>query len=161
MVLSFTGHRPQKLGGYHSGIYNRLVDLAVAVLRKYRPEKVITGMALGWDQAVAEAAVYLGIPFIAAVPFKGQENAWPEQSQKKYRDLLAKAKRVVIISAGEYSALKMQARNEYMVNHSDVVIALWDGSSGGTGNCVSYARRMGKQLVNVWPSWMKFKAAQI
>jgi len=30
---------------------------------------------------------------------------------------------------------------------SDMVAAFWDGSSSGTGNCVRYARKVGKKIV--------------
>lgn len=29
----------------------------------------------------------------------------------------------------------MQKRNEYMVDLADKVVAVWDGSKGGTDNC--------------------------
>jgi hypothetical protein len=44
-----------------------------------------------------------------------------------------------------------------MVDHADMVIALWDGTSGGTANCVNYAKAQHKQIVNVWASWVKHK----
>ena len=34
-----------------------------------------------------------------------------------------------------------------MVDLSDMVAAFWDGSSGGTGNCVRYALKVGKKMV--------------
>jgi hypothetical protein len=77
MILAATGHRPDKLGGYDLSIYRKLVGLAYSYLRKQTPDVVISGMALGWDQAVAEAAVKASTPFIAAIPFRGQESKWP------------------------------------------------------------------------------------
>ena len=57
MNVAGTGHRPNKLGGYDDDIYQRLVTLAMTYLEETRPKRVISGMALGWDQALAEAAV--------------------------------------------------------------------------------------------------------
>ena len=37
-------------------------------------------------------------------------------------------------------------RNRYMVDHSDFIIAVWDDSSGGTGNTISHARSLEKQI---------------
>ena len=157
MKLAFTGHRPNKLGGYSETVFTRLVALASATLRFYQPELVYTGMALGWDQAVAQACIETGIPFIACVPFSGQEGKWPDDSQRRFRDLIAKAQEVVVVSEGGYSAAKMQVRNEYMVDHADQLLALWDGTSGGTANCVEYAKGKGLPIRNVWGSWVKFK----
>ena len=88
-------------------------------------------MALGWDQALAVAAVTLGIPLIAAVPFAEQAAAWPEGSQLRYRNLLAEAAEVHTICPPGYAGWKMQQRNNWMVIKSDVLLALWNGTSGG------------------------------
>jgi hypothetical protein len=40
-----------------------------------------------------------------------------------------------------------------MVDHGTRVAALWDGSSGGTGNCIRYARRVGRPFDNLWLDW--------
>lgn len=45
----------------------------------------------------------------------------------------------------------MQKRNEYMVNLADKVIAVWGGSSGGTANCVRYAKSVGKEIIIIKP----------
>ena len=82
MILAATGHRPDKLGGYSHDILVRLTEFAQHQIRVLGPEKVISGMALGWDQAVALATISLEIPLIAAIPFEGQESVWPEKSQK-------------------------------------------------------------------------------
>lgn len=153
MIIAATGHRPDKLGGYSDAIAEKLMRLAWGALLSERPEGVISGMALGWDTAVARAAIMLGIPLIAAVPFKGQEHQWPALAQYDYRKLLARAARVEIISLGDYSARAMQRRNEWMVDESNRLLALWDGSSGGTANCVAYAGRKDREVINLWGEW--------
>lgn len=52
---------------------------------------------------------------------------------------------------GKYYPTKMQKRNMYMVDNSDVVVSVWDGSNGGTGNCVSYAMNHNKKIINLNP----------
>ncbi len=126
--------------------------LAVEHLSANRPAKVISGMALGWDQAVAAACVALGIPFVAAVPFRGQENTWPAQARERYDRLLDAADEVTIVSSTE-AADPMQVRNCWMVDRADAVLALWDGSWGGTFNCVTYARKVGRPITNLWVRW--------
>jgi uncharacterized phage-like protein YoqJ len=158
MIISGSGHRPHKLGGYDERTFSRLVELAAAALKKFQPDQVISGMALGWDMALAQAAIQLEVPFIAAVPFKGQESRWPEASQAQYRSLIGLASEVVTVSAGGFSTNKMQLRNIFMADRSDMALVLWDGSSGGTGNFVRYARsKPGFQMVNLWSSWLRFK----
>lgn len=155
-ILAGTGHRPDKLGGYGADVSTRLVDLARAALMKYRPEEVVSGMALGWDTALALAAIELGIPLTAAVPFEGQERKWRPEQQDLFRAILARAANVVIVSTGGYAVWKMQVRNEWMVDRASGVLALWDGSSGGTGNCIAYARTREVEIVNLWATWERY-----
>jgi len=158
-VFAGTGHRPPKIGGYSASARLRVSDFADAVLAKFNPSLVISGMALGWDQALASAAFRRSIPFVAAVPFKGQESKWPEASQNMYHFMLSKAQEVVYVSEPGFSAHKMQVRNEWMVDHSDYVLALWDGSSGGTMNCIRYANSVGVTVMNVWRPFVEYQRA--
>ena len=150
MIICGTGHRPDKLGGYGMAAGVKLVNLAVDWLEENKPTKVISGMALGWDYALAAAAFDLDIPFIAAVPFKGQEKMWPKLSQDNYNVLLRAADEVIYVCEEGYAPWKMQVRNQWMVDNCDTVLALWDGKAGGTGNCIAYAKKVGKPIINLW-----------
>lgn len=150
MIYAGTGHRPNKLGGYSQGVTNKLIQLAKTSLTEDKVTKVISGMALGWDMALAEAAIELDIPFIAAVPFFGQEKMWPKESQERYHRILEKAEDIIYVCDKGYAPWKMQIRNEWMVNNCDTVLALWDGSKGGTGNCIQYANKTNKPIQNIW-----------
>lgn len=151
MIVAGTGHRPNKLGGYSQKANNHLVDLAVFGLQHLKPDVVISGMALGWDQALAAASIRLGIETHAYVPFLGQESQWPAASQDTYKGLLLCCHRVVFTSEGGYSAWKMQIRNEEMVKAANHILALWDGSEGGTANCMMFAKKCKKPITNLWP----------
>lgn len=153
MILAATGHRPDKLGGYSMEIAGGLMMLAVKHIDILKPTEIISGMALGWDMAVAEAAVFLNIPFVAAVPFTGQAAKWPPESRAIYTALIAKAKSVKIVSPGGFAAWKMQARNKWMVDNADHMLALYNNKGGGTANCIREARRQEKPITNVWVEW--------
>lgn len=153
MILAATGHRPHKLGGYEIAVAAKLHRIAVGAISEMKPDKIISGMALGWDQAVAEAAVFLNIPFIAAVPFVGFEMRWPSESKAMYRALLQQAERVELLESGGYAPWKLFARNKWMVDHADHMLALWDGSSGGTANTVELANKKPIPITNIWDEW--------
>ena len=148
MIIAFSGHRPQKLGGFSlpNDTYVRVCKRTHELLLELKPEKCISGMALGFDQWAAMVCIRLDIPWIAAIPHIGQESIWPEASQRAYHLLLQKASEVVIVSPGGYSAEKMMARNCWMVDHCDQVLACFDGSNGGTKRCVEYARSKDKVI---------------
>lgn len=153
MIIAFTAHRPTKLGGYRlpNKTYIYVCQQIEKILKELKPEKIISGMALGGDQYVANIAIKLGIPFIAAIPFIGQEKVWTESSKRTYKALLNKASEQVIVSEGEYSAHKLQIRNEWMCDHADKLIAIFDGTPGGTANCVNYAKSIGKDIIVIDP----------
>jgi uncharacterized phage-like protein YoqJ len=154
MIIAGTGHRPDKLGGYGWDIFMRLTVFAQHELDRLNPDSVISGMALGWDLALTHACVQRGIPFIAAVPFNGQAKRWNVDWVDHYLKLLDKAKEVVVVSEGGYAPWKMHKRNEWMVDHCDKLLALWDGvAGGGTFNCVQYANKVGRPVDNCWERW--------
>lgn len=157
MILAATGHRPDKLGAWDDQrVASNLLYLAQSVLEEHKPTKVISGMALGWDTAIAGATILAGIPLIAAIPFKGQESRWTPFGRERYRLLLKMASKIVCVSPGGYAPEKMQVRNEWMVDYADLVAALFNGSRGGTRNCILYAQ--GKSppvpVVNYWSRWV-------
>lgn len=145
MRVAFTGHRPDKLGGYDAA--NPTRDRVKEALRKelnlLRREDpalcAITGMALGVDQWAAEVCFELGIPYLAAVPFQGQERVWPDHAKTHYEYLLRRANAVHVVSDGGYAAWKLHKRNQWMVDNCDLLLAVWDGTGGGTASCVAYA----------------------
>ncbi len=152
-IYAGTGHRPEKIGGYDEQTSRRLVRFARDWIAMAAPSHIISGMAVGWDMTLAHAAVLEGVPFTAAIPFAGQEQRWPEASQRRWDALVRRAAAVEIVSSGGFSAQAMQRRNEWMVDRADRIVALFDGSSGGTANCIVYAQRVGKPVRNLWSQW--------
>lgn len=179
MKIAITGHRPSKLGGDYElsspllrRIQSRIVDILEdkrkLLLLKGKGEKLIaiSGMALGIDTLFAQIAVDLKIPFIAAIPFKGQELKWTNDSQSLYSTLLQMAIKIIVCDVDAavnysrfcklpntiYSPAKMQYRNQWMVNNSNLLIAVWNGSPGGTKNCVDYAMTTGIEVIRINPN---------
>lgn len=150
MIIAGTGHRPDKLGGYNNESFLRVVNLCENYLIRNRPELVISGCALGFDMSLFKAAINLNIPVLAAIPFKGQEVKWSDKLRKYYFNLLYHAKEIVYVCEPGYSKWKFQKRNEYMVDNCDKLVACWDGSEGGTANCIQYAEKSGKAIDNIF-----------
>lgn len=167
MILAVTGHRPERLvigqrDAYQPDVSLALRQFALQELRKFQGhgngvELVITGMSIGWDQAVAEAAFDLKVPFAAYVPFSGQADVWNSESRDRYDRLLDRASSIVACSEGPYGSWKFVRRNNMMVDHADHLLALYDGSGRGrTAQCVAYANQRLKPVTNVWDSWEAF-----
>lgn len=161
-IVAGTGHRPDKLWiGDYSG-HHKLNPLRAWVraqtrtkLLELRPIHVISGMALGFDQDLADVCVDMGIPFIAAVPCEGQDSQWPPEARHHYQKLLKLAYEVVMVTPGPYERWKMQARNEWMVDHCSDLIACFDGSQGGTAGTVNYADKLRRPIHRIDPNELR------
>ena len=149
-ILGVSGHRP-KYWEHAPEKYRALVAIVRSYLQKERPDKIITGMALGMDTAVAEVAAELGIPFMAAVPFKGQETLWPQEDQDRYNSLLTKAFSTVVVCPGGFSPEAYKKRNEFIVANCHSLLILYNGAKrSGTGHLVGLATARQMPMVNLW-----------
>lgn len=159
MFMFVTGHRPDKLGGWGSFSHDRLTQFAEHHIQELTVKNSVDcwfiGMALGWDMACAQACANLGIPYFATIPMIDQPKMWRSADTEKWTELCRKSRRTIIVSEPGYDSFKMMVRNRYMVNRSQMGLALWDGSSGGTGNCVAYAKSCGKEVINVWSDYVR------
>lgn len=157
-TLCFTGHRPQKLPwGFNEEderclamkkeLYIRIED---AIKDGYNI--FLSGMALGFDMICAEIVLelkkkYKDIKLVAALPCKNQDCKWNSFQQKRYRILLKKADSIRCIYDNYIGAECMLERNEYMVNASSKMVALFDGKPGGTKKTIEYAKSKGLEVV--------------
>lgn len=154
MELAATGHRPQKLGGFSQDLDDKLYLLAYDFIeREGDITRVHTGMALGWDMAIAYAALDHGIPIVAHIPFEGQERKWAAKAQRAYHEVLNLAE-TSIYYAKTFDFAHYLKRDEGMVDCADKVVAMWNGvPEGGTHHTVRYSTRVGKPVTNLWAEW--------
>ena len=157
----FTGHRVQKLpwgpretdprcAALRIRMFDRLEELYDRGIRHF-----ICGMAQGSDMLFCEEVLKLrddkpGVTLEAALPCPQQSERWPEAYRTRYEDLVARCDYVTCVS-GEYTEQCMRRRNEYMVDHSCVLLAVYSGSYGGTMQTVNYARRSGLEVIVLEP----------
>lgn len=148
----FTGHRPEKLTISEHEIKAALESkIQAAIADGY--QTFISGMARGVDLWAAEIVLRLraeGLPIhlVCASPYEGFENRWRAEWRELYRRIWAKADFVKYICTG-YSPACFQIRNEWMVDRSARVIAVYNGTSGGTCNTLKYAAAQGLSIVQI------------
>lgn len=158
MKINVTGHRPNKMYGYNlkDAKWIELKNKFKEILKQNNCTEAISGMALGVDTVFALAVLELKnedypIKLHCAIPCKNHSCKWTKESIDLYNEILSKADIVKLVSDEEYKPWLMQKRNEYMVNLADKVIAVWDGTDGGTGNCVKYANKVKKDIIRILP----------
>lgn len=176
MKIALTGHRPQVLsedGRFLSltdevskmiglKIRNHLLLKAGYNIEKEVWEKkecvtLISGMALGVDTIGALVVLKLRKQFPehfrleCAIPCVAQFKRWKQEDKERYEKILKQADLITYVSKEAYTHYCMQKRNEYMVEQADEVLAIWNGQKSGTGNCIVYALKQGKQVTIVEP----------
>lgn len=145
MIVAGTGHRELRDRDWIAAETEKaLIDMGASL--------VYTGMASGFDLLLAKTAWGLGIPFIAAKPWRGHR---PRNADiYDYNRALELAHEVVNVTAYDNypGAWVYEERNRYMVDEADAVLGMLEaGRTGGTYNCLKYASRKEKPLTVIDP----------
>lgn len=151
-AVSFTGHRPERLDMSEAVVQEWLeVQIRKAVEDGYT--NFISGMQRGVDLWAAEIVIKLKEEFkereiylFSAVAFRGMENSWEKDWHKRYHAVLKAADGITYVSdkPGRIAFLK---RNEWMVDNSKRLIAVYTGAPGGTKETIRYAERKKKEVI--------------
>lgn len=158
----FTGHRPEKLYSYNpatEGNYAILVQLKETVIDLIENKGVdtfISGMALGIDTWAARIVLklketYPHIKLVAAIPCANHSGRWVQFSKDEWQMIVDRCDIVHYVSDQPYTHWCMQDRNVWMVDNAKYVVAVWDGTKGGTANCVKYAGKMNREIKVITP----------
>ena len=155
-----TGNRPHKFPfdyrnetSHERMLYiNALYDKVEELMRRGYTH-FITGMACGADLDFACAVLFhkeetfrdiLDISLEVAIPHPDQTAGWRDSDLELYDYVLSHCDKKTLLSSTYYRGCE-QRRNVYMVDHSDLVLAVWNGEEkGGTWNTIRYAARRGK-----------------
>ena len=147
----FTGHRPEKLNMPETEV----IAWLESEIRRAIDDGFVTfisGMARGVDIWAAEIVLRLRddgkpIHLICASPFEGFEKSWSDDWKQRYNEVMRQADIVKFVCKG-YSRACFQIRNEWMVDRSARVIAVYNGLQGGTKNTIEYARKMMVEIID-------------
>lgn len=159
-IYAGTGHRPQDIPGYD---YPRLVKVArlgVRAARKASPDCVImSGGAIGWDMALAEAALWERVPLHMALPTEPEQVCarWDRlpNTRERWWKILSRASETSIVTPGPLQGQAyiqaLHARNGFMVERAAHVLAFWSGRrAGGTFGTIRLCEERGVPYTNLF-----------
>lgn len=156
ITLAITGHRDMvETEDLKNEIYAYLEDI---IVQNPKSEIILLSpLADGADRFVAEIFLelqqkYKDLSLVVPMPFSQERYMldFDEASKVEFLELLKRAD-------GSFQVPSMgdkpyQELGKYLVNVSDTILALWDGTfngkAGGTGDVVEYARRMSCDVVH-------------
>ena len=158
MYCCFTGHRPYSIGIKKENIENlkKVLEEVIdtAIFDGYT--NFYCGMAQGIDTYAAQILIekMKENPLLhlhAALPCPEQDREWTDEEKKLYAEILSFASTKTIVSPF-YTKTCMLTRNRFMVDNSERVIAVWNGSMrGGTAYTVRYAKSQNKEIHLIRP----------
>lgn len=161
ITCCFSGHRSYKLPwgvNEDSPRCIMLKDKLKAVIEAVYSSGIrhfICGMAEGCDLIFCEAVISLreyrpDVTIEAAIPCETQCKNWSEQTRNKYYRLVSQCDTETLVQA-TYTRDCMNKRNIYMVDHSSVLIAVFNGTLGGTMQTINYAKRQQLEIITITP----------
>lgn len=143
-------------------IYDNLEQEVLRLQVKYPTLHLISGMAEGWDEAIAKAAFRNNIPYTCYIPNLGYGKYYWQQNSLLKRDrmdtfteLIANATDVVYVCKYIYEnvdGVRTHAnfiRNQAMVDACDGAL-VYDATSSGTRDAVTRLVKAGKPF-KVYP----------
>ena len=156
-TCSFTGHRPEKLPWRRDERDPRCLALkerlAAAVEDAYDKgmRHFLCGMARGADFYFCDAVLELrerrsGVTLEAVFPCEEQAARWSERERERWFSLVERCDGETMLQH-HYDKGCMLRRNRYLVDHSSMLIAVYDGMLGGTMYTLSYAMKRGLETV--------------
>lgn len=160
-ACSFTGHRPGKIpyslwdGNPQAEELKKKLSDAIDTLIGEGFGHFISGGALGIDTLAALIVLEKreknpALTLEIAVPYPEQDERWNDRDKAVYKAILSRADIVTVVSS-LYDTFAPRRRNEYMLDQSDAVIAVFNGSRGGTSQAVSSAYDRGLRLILIKP----------
>ena len=151
MTVGITGHQDFRDAETTSWLEQQLEDTISSL-------KITFGyscLALGADQLFARVLLKGNVPLIAVIPSKNYEQTFDEKFRNQYKSFLDRAFEVIQLSYDQPSEIAFFEASKLMVNHCDVMIAIWNGSPskglGGTADVVRYSTETHKKVIHINP----------
>jgi len=157
VIVAVTGHRPERWKTEEERAAPRVA--LFRALNEIAPTLLLSGMARGVDQWACgwilqtDDAYWLGgghacrTKLRAVYPFYRDDARW-DYAERHYRQWVVERvadqgllESEVTVSESAHGAY--HARNRYLVDNCDVLVAVYDGGPGGTKYTVDYARKVG------------------
>ena len=164
MSVAFTGYRPQKLSFGNDLEHPDAIRLRANLRTEYKRlmergfTQFLTGGALGCDMMAAEVILELKAEYPRSakishwlcMPCFDYTAKWSEEDKERLIKIKEKSFSFYVSDSPYFNGC-MQKRNRYMIDTSRVLIAVYDGQSGGTRNTVEYAKSKNRKIIVINP----------
>ena len=154
----FTGHH--RIGAQVSDKLLLRLKATVSYLLSKGVTEFHTGGAVGFDTFAAMMIIDLKryhpeIRLVLDLPFLNQSELWDDKNKRLYSFILEHADKTnyacnkVVKDAGEVKKYLLE-RNRMMADSCYYCVAYFSGAHGGTDYTVSYAKKAGCEIINLY-----------
>lgn len=164
LVCTFKGYGYKDLYGYDTNnvkydiLNKRIENLLTRLIEEKGVTTFITDGSLGFSKMVYYIVdklkcKYPHIKNNLALPFLTQDYNWNDGFKADYKYMKSKSDSIVYVDSidaynltnvpeGAFHVDKLRICNEYMIDNSDVLVALYKGENrGAVNNCINYANK--------------------
>ena len=150
MTVAVTGHRDIVID---DNLKAEVDTFFLQMIEQYGQITLLSALAEGADQLVAESALKYGnVRLEVPLPLKQEAYIQTLKHPENFLTLLKEASHTFIIP--KVSEHPYENLGHYLVDNSDVLLALWDGGFngklGGTSDVVSYAKAQNHTVVHLF-----------
>ena len=139
--VALTGHRRERLRGKEKEVFDWITNMIKILGEGYDEIVCYCGCAEGADELFGHAAVQLpNTSLVLCKPVYGYRN-------KEIKELDIQADASISMSYN-WTPFSDELRDKYMVDHCDILLAVWDGiESGGVWSTIKYAMRIKRPII--------------
>ena len=164
MIVSLTGHRPDKISGWAEArgaievaIRKSLAEEIQRLVNEQGATTFMSGMAPGFDLWAADEVLRLraerkigeSVRLVLAVPYPDFDRSFASEYRALYESVMANADEVIYVSPGYHRGCYTR-RNDFLTESADLVLAYYEGSEGGTRYTCRKAEKVGKKVINIY-----------
>ena len=177
--ITVAGHKGRRLGADGWNIYSvnntALQDILLASFKKVaesnesHPINIYLGGDLGTDQIAFFAAKRFRelhptlVKIILCIPYMGFDDKWSVSNKNELSKEIHECDKLIVVDADvldEYYMsddlfIKCEKRNEYMIDKSDLLIAVYDNiETGEVYDCIKHAKKTYKKIKYIDTNYM-------
>lgn len=166
-TCAVTGHRPERFQFRYNEEHTLCKKIKRAIWDEFkrmydeqRVRRIYVGGALGVDMWAGEITLHLKetpgygeLRLHIALPFEGHDSKWAPPCRERLAFLIRHSAECVTVG-NTGSRESYLARNRYMVDHADLLLAVYDGEKklrSGTMHTVNYARKKHLPVMLIHP----------
>lgn len=154
LYVGVTGHRVLGDKSVNTFVKKQIKKILLDTKQKYESVTALSAIAEGADILFAEIAVKLGIDLEVVIPFSNYEEDFETRNSRlHYQKLIRQAKKIHRLSFQKRSNKAYLAGGHWLVNHCDLLFAVWNGlpatGEGGTGDVVDFAMQKKRPIIQI------------